>query len=616
MIVAIDHRAPSVASWKGADLLLASHRPWLKNERSTAVGALKCWHAARKHRVALANAIQFLTSLSAMLGVAAAIVELNNGNIRPICKQLRSEGNRCREVGDPIRASRCFLALAAIQWLEDQKHARSTVEEVAELQPANPDVAGLQAALLMVTGDPAEAIEPAKKQSTLCLQRSDAASAARAHGELGLALLSCDAPESPEAEFLQALNVYRGQDETPEIQAEIARQYLHLAIASQQSAAPEPDTHFNDAEMVAATLADPTLVAWVGLFRYLSCIREQAAPALQGKEVEKLSGAIDDPVYADLLSPQAQHLRHHLWIFKAIPAVTAVFFISLMIFLQSQNPDSVLNRLIDANDSRSDELTRSQISALTLTQQLDHARQLLEDRKISKAQRFAEEILARAKQQQNAEVKRKTQLLLTDIHQRSGNHKQADFYIRQVLKTAHPGTDSGTLNDRLGQIRFENGRYTAARRAWRAAVDHFRIAGDHTLTAIMNNNIGHTYRHQGRPIKAAEQYWEAMRISVENNNGYGQATAHSNLALALRMSDNLVGAEDHTRMAITLLRSYNNPSALARQYASLSNIARDQGKQDDACRHTGTAMSVLLGRENSPLFGQLMKLHIDHGCAG
>jgi tetratricopeptide (TPR) repeat protein len=130
-----------------------------------------------------------------------------------------------------------------------------------------------------------------------------------------------------------------------------------------------------------------------------------------------------------------------------------------------------------------------------------------------------------------------TRLGRLDEGERLAEEALADFRRR--------ADDDGRMRslNLLGAIAFERGKLAEAAASWRGVLDLARAFRDPTMGARASNNLASVLYLEGRAQEAQSLYREALLAYQRLADRRGMAETCHNLAIALRESDDLVGAE-------------------------------------------------------------------------
>lgn len=144
------------------------------------------------------------------------------------------------------------------------------------------------------------------------------------------------------------------------------------------------------------------------------------------------------------------------------------------------------------------------------------------------------------------------------------------------------GPEAGFVRNLLGGIRFRRGDTEEARVHFRAALEHFRRAGDVTNLALAYINLGHLHKQRCEWDRALEHYQAAYYLRATEGEFQDQGAILQNLGLVLMKVGRFDEAAEKLASSLRRAVEMGDPARALRARLALARLHRESWHGDDA----------------------------------
>jgi len=279
-------------------------------------------------------------------------------------------------------------------------------------------------------------------------------------------------------------------------------------------------------------------------------------------------------------------------------ALLLIFCFQFSVSQQTRETDSLVNALGQQKDGR-------QRAA-----NLNELFRILKDPDLDQAFRYAEELLALAKQLKDPEV-------LADAHynygiyfDRKGQKDSALMHFQKAKEFLEQGGDKTKLvkaNNGLARIQYSLGSTNEALALLQANIKLIdSIGGDPVDKGECYSTMGEAYQSGGELKKAMENYLTAEKIFERSGDSLKHAMALDNIGYLEGLLGNFERSIEYLNQASRIFEELNNKPLMARVYESLGAGYAMLGKKDVAQSYF--TKSLELAREENLLAAQAQAL--------
>jgi tetratricopeptide (TPR) repeat protein len=185
---------------------------------------------------------------------------------------------------------------------------------------------------------------------------------------------------------------------------------------------------------------------------------------------------------------------------------------------------------------------------------------------------------------------------LGNLHYQEGDHAGAQRHWEASLSLCRElGNieDSFSCLNNLGLVRFEQGHYASAERLYREALEvgSSQIKRNQ-LTAVLHDNLAELYLDLHQIDRAEEEVRLAEQIAVELDSVPVLSELHAKRALIAAARDDLDGARDRARSAISLGEPTGNVESLIEALVASAQVELQAGNHGEAKRTARQARDI------------------------
>ncbi|HEU4880632.1 MAG TPA: HD domain-containing phosphohydrolase [Longimicrobium sp.] len=163
---------------------------------------------------------------------------------------------------------------------------------------------------------------------------------------------------------------------------------------------------------------------------------------------------------------------------------------------------------------------------------------------------------------------------------------------REEARGAGEATLTAMIDQNLGVLSNIRGDYRGALKRYRASLATYRALGEHRYAAGALSNLGMLYTDQRRWRSAERSYAEALEICTRLDDAATRLRVENNRVELLAAQGRWDEAGDACRASLALAREMGDPFGQAESHKHLGVIARETGDWAAADEHLATAARI------------------------
>ena len=229
-----------------------------------------------------------------------------------------------------------------------------------------------------------------------------------------------------------------------------------------------------------------------------------------------------------------------------------------------------------------------QFASVKSTEYLVRARGLLESRAAGDTRAFAPAI-------ENARLLLDVLALLGDMHERQGNHDDAESAFAAALEIAErfsSWTRAAAAHGRLGRLKCEGGSLPQAEEHLARSLALWERAGSEGGVARAHDDLARIYWLTGRRLRAFEAAEHALAMRRRLGDARGVAASLCNVGLLRQDGGEPRLAYDAFQEALHTRRQLGDTVGMAAVLRNLATLALDQRELPRAADYLGEAMNL------------------------